>query len=298
MLHTFKLSLLLVVSMCGVNVYSAPTLLFFLAEKNTVRIESYQLDQLQPVNFISNKLSNEHTLHVVKMGTKNVSVNELLWDANHPDQLAIVLHGKNKQSLSTLQWYSLLITNADCLKNITYVPGMLCEIEEQDSSYSQEYRSQILLQMEERQEALAFVFERPITTGCVLLVADGAIKTHHAKKALSKNDVEALGILSVLEQKDVQSDEQQPQPHITIELEEAPPAVVEVQANVQEEPQAVIVVPQEPVEQYHNYAQADHPVAVTVTNPVFEMPWHKQWYAFMQLKLAAMLKYVQRLFNR
>lgn len=301
MLHTFKLSLLLVMSMLSLDLYSAPTLLFFLAEKNTVRIESYPIDALQPVNFVSNKLSNEHTLHVLKMGTKSVAVNELLWDTNHPEQITVALHGKSNQSMCALNWHSLLITDADCLKNITYVPGLLCEIEENDSSYSQEYRSQILLQVDDQPEALAFVFERPITTGCVLLVADGSVKTQHSKKSLTKNEIESLGILSVAEPKEVQEVEQ-PHPHITIEVEDTLPAVIEVQQVVEEpnpvdDAPAVIPADQEPQEQYHNYA-APTPVVTTITNPVFNMPWHKQLYGYMQVKLAAALKYVQRLFNR
>lgn len=276
-------------SLISLGVQARQGLLFFLIEKNNVRLEKYSLDELSGMTRITNKVSSLHCKQVLKIGDKKAILEDIGWHDAQPDALMINVKGAVEQPLCL--HLKELFSDKAALSTMKFVPGALYML---DDSHTKETdcKTHLVLQLSDVDPLLTdreLLFERAIVGGCVFLVDDiDAIGMARAKKTLTKQELDTYHIVS-------------PQAAEGDEPSQVP-ADQEAASNANE------VVPDaeqnSPVVADENAASESQPVLTAPVEQVVEpivapvKPFTVSWYRYVQVKFAAMLKYLNRLFFR
>lgn len=90
----------------SINNYS---LVLFTLNKNMVRIEQYDLDDLkQEVNYISNDKSNSHCVYRLALGERGLKVSSVLLNANELKKMMVLTQRGRKDIWYILHWAKLM----------------------------------------------------------------------------------------------------------------------------------------------------------------------------------------------
>ncbi|MFZ5953689.1 MAG: hypothetical protein ACOYT8_01165 [Candidatus Dependentiae bacterium] len=289
-MRIFSVLMLCIVLSSAVN--AAPGLLFFLIDKNNIRIESYSLEELQTLKSITNKVSSSHCKQILKVGNKTQKLQELSWDDSTPDRLLITFQGKQLE-YAYLQ-LSALFNDWQAFKAMQFVPGTLYLLE--DAVIEEvSYRTNLLLQLSTLHPELKDIeclFERSIAGGCIFLVENlDDLSMAYAKKSLTRQDIDSLELISLPESESIVTSEELS----VIDNVPQAPTVVTTEEVVEQSEQEIVAVTA-PIIQEPEVTIEPAAVAQVVAPQV--KPLSLSWYSYLQIKFAALMRYFNKLLFR
>lgn len=276
-------------SLVSLGVQARQGLLLFLIDKNNVGLEKYSLDELSGLTKVTNKVSSQHCKQILKIGDKKSNLEDIGWHEGHPDVLMINVKDTEQRPLCL--HLKELFSDKTALSTMKFVPGALYLL---DDSHAQETDSKthLVLQLSDVDPLLTdreLLFERAIVGGCVFLVDDvDQIVMARAQKTVTKQELDTYLIVSP------HTDEANEPEHAPAD-QEAPSTLNEVAPDAQEN--TPVVVDQDTA---HESQQAvTTPIENEVTPVVAPVkPLKVSWYRYVQVKFAAVLKYLNRLIFR
>lgn len=277
----------------SLSAQATPGLLLFLIDKNNVRLEKYSLDEISDLTHISNKISSMHCKQILKIGDKQAVLEEIGWHDAHPDMLMINFKGSDKQPMSL--HLKELFSDKTIIATMKFVPGALYLLDDPEKKETS-CKTHMVLQLSDVDPLMVdreLFFERAIIGGCVFLVDDvDAVSMARAKKTLTRQELDAYAIVS-LPAHEIPAEVEIA--HAQQALAEQPSIVSFPEEAVENQADTVVAADESSVEESKPtpVAQAEH-VAASAVAPV--KPVAISWYRYMQVKLAAAIKYINNLF--